>query len=378
MSDINSSYLFERALGAIVYCSVVFLFFLLISLCKNYKNLKKIFIAYVICLSLMAFFYIPSDSVDVYRWYSLADEWVKMPFSDFLKYEVATSATPVAYLYIYLCCIAGIRGILSGVTALITYSCIFYMLFIIFKSRKVVDFKNISAIVFLTMCSGVFWSVIGGIRSCLAFSIVLACFFKETIKGRGYVIDLLFLLLACFIHTAAFVVVGVRYFALLIANKRIRSIIKVLIISSVTLIGVLFLKDYLFGAIDKFIHYYIEGVYFSGKAYISTLVIFFIESIVLLSFFSNKRIRAAVAFEQRIFIGCFLLLELVVLGNFVMLARFGIILLYLLPLPLISFLELKKNIMAIRGRPFIVLFSFLCLFLNYTCGDLSAYKFVVL
>lgn len=378
MDIFNRSYLIERALGAIVYCLVILLFFFVIGRCRNFKQLKIAFIFYTLILTVMAFIYIPETSVDVTRWYSLGNEWKTISFTEFMKNEVFTSRTPVAYIYVYLCCMTGIKGFLSGVTALLFYSCTFYLLYIIFKSRKQVEFKNISLVVFFTMCSGVFLSVIGGIRSALAFSIVLACFYKESIKGRGFIVDIVFLVLACLLHTAAFVVVAIRYFAFLFANKRIKTWLKIILLVAIGVASIVLLRGYLNEAISKFEAYSSETVYFSGKSYISTIVIFVLELIIFLSFFSRKSIRLAINYEQRLFIIAFVALEILLLFNFVMLARFGIVLLYLLPLPLIELIEGRKTIGMLKGRTFAICLSIICLFLNYTCGDLSAYKFIVL
>ena len=367
---------FERLAGAFLYCLVILVFFVILSNCKNNKQLKVSLCFYVLALTFMGFIYKPSVSADVSRLEVFVEEWKSLSFNGFMKTEMVRSSSPLGYLFIYLCGKTEIKGAISGFTSLIFYSCIFYSIYLICSVHKQKDYHNLAITITFYMCSATFISVISGIRAALAFSIIAACYYTELYKKRGFLIHLLFYACACLIHLSAFIIVIVRFIVLLFGNKKISIWFKIILVVSICAGAFFFLKKYSSSSLVKLSFYLYGDSYFSAKLYIYSFIGLFINIFFLFNFFSNEKQRNDMDFEHKLFVISFFTLSLLFISNFVIFARLSIFL-NMLMIPIVfSLINSRRLVVSINFKTILTMASFVNLIAAYLGGDLSAYAFI--
>ena len=216
MRWIESRFLVERALGAGLYCLVVMVAFLAIR--NNRLRLKTILNLVLFTLVVMAFFYIPTETADIYRWQVLSRGWMGMRFKDFASVIMMRNATPLGVGIIYVCQKTGINGILPAFCALVFYANVFHI-FVITEKKYQISPRIMSLVFLYIMCTGRFQEVIAGIRNMLGFSIVARCIADEVIKDKSVIKNSIWYLTACLIHSAIIPLVMLRMLFLLFDKK---------------------------------------------------------------------------------------------------------------------------------------------------------------
>ncbi|MCR5458619.1 MAG: EpsG family protein [Acetatifactor sp.] len=216
MRWIESRFLVERALGAGLYCLVVMVAFLAIR--NNRLRLKTILNLVLFTLVVMAFFYIPTETADIYRWQVLSRGWMGMRFKDFVSVIMMRNATPLGVGIIYVCQKTGINGILPAFCALVFYANVFHI-FVITEKKYQISPRIMSLVFLYIMCTGRFQEVIAGIRNMLGFSIVARCIADEVIKDKSVIKNAIWYLTACLIHSAIIPLVMLRMLFLLFDKK---------------------------------------------------------------------------------------------------------------------------------------------------------------
>ena len=132
---LNRTYLIERLFGIITYGLVVAFGFAWIKKSKTNKQLRASLIFILFSLILMAFFFVPDSSKDLYRLWDLALYHSKKDFTVFFRDSVLKSSEPLNLLFLYAGGKIGIMGLLPAFSALIFYSCSFSILFLLKKKR---------------------------------------------------------------------------------------------------------------------------------------------------------------------------------------------------------------------------------------------------
>lgn len=226
-------YLLERIIGITTYMVIMLIVVYLVYRLPKEK-LKKVLIIYNILLFIMAYFYIPATSADLYRLTNTMKYYASFGISD-LPQLLLNSKAPVYVLYSYIIGKIGIDNLLPAITSLIFYSNIFI---IFYKSSKKLNLSNkstaMSLLLFMEM--GKFLEVISGIRTMLAFSFIALCCYNEFIEKKSVIKDILFYLIASLIHPAAMVLALIRMIFLLFQKegkilKRLFNFILLIIIS---------------------------------------------------------------------------------------------------------------------------------------------------
>lgn len=210
-------YLIERIIGIATYMIIMLAMVYLIYKSPKEK-LKKLLIIYLIFLFIMAYFYIPATSADLYRLTNTMKYYASFGISN-LPQLLLNSKAPVYVLYSYIIGKLGIDNLLPAITSLIFYSNIFI---IFYKSSKKFNLSNkstaISLLLFMEM--GKFLEVISSVRTMLAFSFIALCCYNEFIEKRSIIKDILFYLIASLIHPAAMVLALIRMVFLLFQKER--------------------------------------------------------------------------------------------------------------------------------------------------------------
>lgn len=338
---LNRTMLVERATGVLSYCIIVIVTYIRIKKSTSAKQLSHILNICTLALGILAYFYIPAQQADLYRWLKISENWKALPFYDFAKKYLSNNSTPLAYLIMYFCAQTRYSGLLPAICALTFYHNSFLILKDIQMPSDINDYKeNVSTSFFLFMASGAFLEVISGVRCFVAFSFIARSFYFEIYRKRSIVKSIPFYIIAALIHNAVIPIIGIRllYFAFQrFENNRKRLInliaafFLVIIALSVgyTYIGYAFNKanNYIFGDSYSYFWEYIIGV-------LQWLIIIYINSTIKKQKNDSLQIRNVISinslflaveallfFEYNIFHRMMLLSSLLCLPNVVELQK---------------------------------------------------------
>ena len=212
----------------------------------------------------MAFLYVPAIEADLYRLTEYMFNYAILPLDEFILL-LSESNTPASMLYFRIIGTTGIAGLLAGVTALIVFSNIFYIIYD-YAKKTGASTRAVAFSIFITMSTGIYMQTISGIRNMLAFSILARCFYEETINKKSIIKNIVWYILACLIHPAAIAAVAIRLIVLIwdrIRGGQVRSLLATIV--SLTLAAFLShyfgLSAYLDGAIFKLDTYTDNEIY---------------------------------------------------------------------------------------------------------------------
>lgn len=212
-------FLFERLFGICAYMIVLILVcFILV---KTNVSCKAILGIYLICLCVMAFFYKPYITADLYRIFVQMDYFSTMDFNLFWNDYALESSIPISRLLFWIFGNIGINSLLPVFSGFFCYTLIFY---IIIKTKQLYDISNktIAIVLFFIMTTSMYISVIGGIRMMLALTMIAFSFFRATVEKRITLIGILFFISSIFIHEMSIVVIAIVAMTLLFdSNKNI-------------------------------------------------------------------------------------------------------------------------------------------------------------
>mgnify|MGYP004527084545 CR=1 FL=1 len=287
-------YLFERIVGVMTYMSVMLIMVYLIYKSPKEK-LKKYLIIYNILLFVMAFFYIPATSADLYRLTKTMNYYSGFALSELPKL-LSNNNAPVQILYFYIIGKLGIDNLLPAITSFIFYGNVFI---IIYKNSKRFNLSNksIAISLFFFMVMGKFVEVISGIRTMLAFSIIALCCYNEILEKRSFIKDIIFYLIASLIHPAAMILTFIRIIFLLFQkeNKIIKKISNIIVFTVLIIFIVTYGKTYMQYALNKANTYINGNVYSYVWEYVISwlYIVFSTYSMILGKKYLNKNIEIA-------------------------------------------------------------------------------------
>lgn len=256
-------FVIERLIGISIYV------FTLLAICylivrSQPRYTKRLMILYLACICAMAFLYVPAIEADLYRLTEYMFNYAILPLDEFILL-LSESNTPASMLYFRIIGTTGIAGLLAGVTALIVFSNIFYIIYD-YAKKTGASTRAVAFSIFITMSTGIYMQTISGIRNMLAFSILARCFYEETINKKSIIKNIVWYILACLIHPAAIAAVAIRLIVLVwdkIRGGQARSLLATIV--SLTLAAFLShylgLSAYLDGAIFKLDTYTDNEIY---------------------------------------------------------------------------------------------------------------------
>lgn len=146
----------------------------------------------------------------------------------------------------------GIDGLLPAITCLIFYTNIFYV-FTYYARDKELSNKALAISLLIIMCNSSFFEVISGIRTMLAFSIFIRCFYNEFYKNKNFFVDIPFYIIACLIHPIGIVILAIRSISVLFSRITKKSIYNIFFLFAYLICIVLFFRYgffYIKGALD--------------------------------------------------------------------------------------------------------------------------------
>jgi len=255
-------FLAERLFGASLYvCLLLIVCYIIFR--ARFKYTRPVLLAYLACISAMAFFYVPYITADLYRITQYMNQYAMMPVSDVWA-ALAETNTPVTFLYLRIIGLTGIEGLLAGVTTFIVFWNVFYI--IRDYAKRLQQPKAVALALFALMSTGFYMQTVGGIRNMLAFSILARCFYDEICNQKKVVRNIAWYIIACLIHPAAIAAVALRLVALLYAKISTGGVKSLLVaISSLSLASILVMylggETYINNAIIKLEGYTTEIEY---------------------------------------------------------------------------------------------------------------------
>lgn len=387
-------FIFERLVGVATYASILILVCLSLAMTKMVKHQKRILFLYTVILSVLAFFYVPYETADLYRINGFIERYGKHSFQSFMALYEEDSNMGLASILYWLIGQTGIPQLLPMIVSFICYSCIFY---IIYKTAKIneISGKNSAITLFFYMSIGTYMFVISGIRSMLGISLLAFCFYRESAEKKFSLFHIPLYLISAFIHTFSAVLLTIRLFIPLFDMKTtlLKKITHSAFLGAIVVLALQYFGEYI-EKITKKADEYLNGNMYS---YVWDYIVGIIVCIVLLSIvFQFKRIETQSALKlnnmRSFLIFCFFI-ALYCCYEFSTFHRMVAYLLPIISLPMLMTL-LQKNDnerkrvfnqshRAILDVPFaysvgMVFVSILLLFLSCTRGSLCSFKFFVL
>lgn len=364
-------FIIERLIGVGIF------FLVLMTVCylliKTDWNLRIILGAYVGVLALMGFLFKPYTTADLYRIYESIDMFSEYSLFAFIPKFVVTSTAPVSRILYWIIGKIGVYGLLPALAAVVTYSCIFY---IVIRTAERCHIKRIDVAltVLFLMSTGAFMMVISNIRCMMAAAIVCFCFFRESIERNNSKWHILWYLIAAGLHNMGILAVLIRLCLLIPKLKLSRKQWLIAGGSALALLLMAWLivpalmnklmfkaKDYLFGETYSYVWEYISG----GIVLLLEYWLLYISRE-----FSPKwaeRWR-----ETRLFLLVCLLVACGLAWVFTFYIRFATFIAPILASPILM-LSLRNN--TGRRRRIVFAVSMLALFLACARGQLCSYKF---
>ncbi len=253
-------FLFERSFGFGVY--MLILLCVCVLLTKTSAACKPILKFYIICLCVMAFFYKPYITADLYRIYGIMDFFAEMDFLYFWENFALGDSIPIANLLYWGVGKTGINALLPTFSAFVCYSFIFY---IISKTQELfsISKKNVAYVLFFVMTTSIYISIIGGIRMMLALSMIAFSFFRGTVEKKVNILDILLYVLSIFIHAMSLVLIAICFAVIVFDARRsfTRKIAFILIVGGIGLALAPNFSDIISNVYEKVLYYVLGDRY---------------------------------------------------------------------------------------------------------------------
>ena len=210
-------YLLERLFGIAAYVYMLGMACVLIAFTK--VNIKTVLRLYIAGLCVMGFFYTPSATGDLHRIYEAMDWYATMDLGHFFEELVVTSTVPASRLLFWAVAKTGVNRLLPVVSAAVCYGLIFST---VDKSRQLCNIsrQNFAIALFVLMTTSIYISVVGGVRMMLAMSMVVYCFFRETVEHKFRLHHVILYLIAVLMHNMGVVMLVMRLVAIVLDGSK--------------------------------------------------------------------------------------------------------------------------------------------------------------
>ncbi len=374
-SWIERTMIIERLCGVALYAIVLFWFYFLIKKANGYKTVKKYLNYYIVVLCLMAFFFIPPQTCDLFRWFDMSENWHFYSFYEFCNVKAFTSTSPIAYIFVYLCRLTGVDGILPASCAFVFFGNVFFVLKDLVKKHDALP-KNIATSLLVIMSTGILMDAMGGVRCFPSLSILARCFYEEIYNDKAMIKTLPWEIVACLIHPMSIIVLAIRFFFLVFQknNNIFIKFFNVLIAIIFCFFAIKYAPIYIGAALDKADSYISSSNGYTYKwGYVISIIIILQIFIVLLHY---KKIKSCYIWNMCAFNSVLFLIEVLFSFEYSIFHRTTLFSAIMLS-PLIS----KIDVLPGKGdtlRVKLEILSIVMLLVACVRGDLSAYKFFLL
>ena len=253
-------YYLERAYSIIIYAVLAVLMFFWLQ--RKKSNIKLTLWLYTIILTVLSYFFIPAEVLDLYRLWEVSDWYKGLPLLEMIpKVVVDWSGAPLSH--VYLAVLYNIdKHLIPAVTAFLFCWNIFYIIGD-YSVKKKINHNVVALVVFLFMSRGIYGEVLNGIRNMLAFSFVARCVYNEVYNKVSILRNIPIYLFAAFFHQAALALVAIRFAFYIIFEKRsLARIFYLFMLAGVAALFAVYFRDNITDTITK-AHVYISSNIFS-------------------------------------------------------------------------------------------------------------------
>lgn len=377
-SFFERTFLIERATGVFIYFTVILLTYVQLRQSSSSIKFKRTLNICLLILCVMAYFYIPPQSADLYR-IRMRIEAIRSWPVDYVRLFISRNSSPGAYILYYLMAKINNEGVLPVIACLTFFSNIFHIL----KKEKELERSSARslAIAFLyLMAQGLFLGVISGIRSGIGFSIVARVIYDDFVLGKKTIVNYLLCFIALSFHIAIAPIVGVYMVFSVYDNWKNRNALMTFLttVSSIAIIAWVFISrsDFINVLLDKAESYTSGTTYSNRWEFIIVGMSIIVLAKVLLQYRKQEQEREL---RTVYFLVCIMMVGVIVMfRNYTIFHRYGNFMMYL-SLPLIA-KSIDNDQMIGKGRLFnlVKYGSYIVLLLACVRGDLCGYKFFLL
>lgn len=377
-------FLFERLFGIAAYAYLMIAVCVLVAFSKI--NLKRLLGFYIVSLCVMAFFYTPYETADLYRIFETMEWYSELPLGKFFNEYILTSSSPIPRILYWFIGQFGINGLLPVFSCAICYSFIFY---IVLKTQEKYSISriNVALTLFLLMSSSIYISVVGGIRMMLSLSLVAFCYFRETAEQKFKWYHVLLYFAAVFTHNMAFVVVAIRIISALF-DKRNKNTNIILALCALATAGLMFWRfNYIILDVLSNVSHYLGGDTYSDTwEYLMGVLFTILYAIVIVRFALQERKNPVHKELHSYNAGAVIsaVLALIFFGVFSIFYRFIGHLVPILSIPMLMItMQQSGDSKKVRGyrmsfQTFVFLITVVIFAISALRGSLSSLKFFVL
>ena len=244
---------------------------------SDQKRVKNIYIAVLVGLCLMGFFYEPAPEADLFRIRIYADNFSHLSWPDFLERvkmgTIGLSDTPLSAILYKIAGDMHLPAVLPMLSCLVVFGTIF-MILLHTQKRFALSNAAVAMTLFWLFSADFFMPTIATIRSYLASGILLLCIYREARNGHTDVGNILLYLAAVMMHSIGLILVGIRATAY-VFQKNAKQWFKVLYVFALLLIVIRY-RMYILDSVDYAFKYIGNS---AGYTYIWEEIILFLALI---------------------------------------------------------------------------------------------------
>ena len=372
---------FERLVGIGIYLLALLFVCMLIS--KTRVSYKAVFRFYLVCLCIMAIFYEPYETADLYRIHGFIDYYSELNFDYFIENHVIGSSIPAATMLYYIVGKSSIDSLISIISVLVCYSSLFYT---IRKSQEKYNIsrENVAFTLFFLMITSAYMSVIGGIRMMIAISLIVLCFYREAVEGKFRLWHVFLYIVAALMHNMALFVIGIRFLAVIfnVAQKPKARFFSSVFIVGIVIMFVLNFESIMLDVYEKALWYLYEDNYVDNWEYLMGFLMIFLFIVLLiryLQFRKEERYKSLISYNFAMVFSA--ILSLVFYYQFSIFYRFAGHLLPILMLPLLMIVLEKEDcgngifFARFSFKKTMLVYCLMIMALSFTRGSMSSLKF---
>ncbi len=258
-------FVLARIFGVLSYV-VSSIFFLMLAKRVKKSQTKIVIMLYLFVLCIIAYFYEPYITSDLYRIRIYVKDCASMSWENlFISIKEGTSAlasTPASMIYYKLIGMFENDGMIAAISCLIIYGMIFFML-VDYKQRMNISNRSFVFVLFCFIAMDYFMPSIATIRSYLAAVFVAFCIYRENIKNKLGVLNIFLYVAALFLHSIGVALVAFRLFFFMIEKDStiFIRILKIIVISVCIIVLSVYLKTFIEQNIMKAIGYLRNNIY---------------------------------------------------------------------------------------------------------------------
>ena len=205
-----------------MYLAVVAVFFALYFLIPR-KYVWIPFVLIVVAFAVIAFYAEPFDTDDLTRYFKTVDDLRENGWDRLQQMidnnEEDFGALPVAGYYFYFISLFPDNHFLPFFTILISYGCIFLVIYKAAQKFKVDKFY-LAIAVFFTVSTYWYYDVYSGTRNGLAFTIAVACVYYHFVEKKNVILCLLGYVIACGMHSSGILLIALALIAYVTYNNK--------------------------------------------------------------------------------------------------------------------------------------------------------------